>query len=319
MDSNLYAKLRQEINFSRNLFELMKFYCQEALIVVLVTLLLIEDNAFGFLAIPLIGTVMFRNFSLMHEAVHGNISDSKKTNTFFGVVCGTFCCLPYTAWKSIHIEHHKWVGNVEKDPSLAIVKNYPNTEAKLKNLYNFCWKWRIPFGGFMQNVVFWSAAAKYLKANPKTLSSVLGFAVPVIFWSSLILSLSPIQVMILMGGFAFYLFLVEEINFPHHVGLYSPQTTKEKLHPMDQHLVSRTCRYSPWFERYVILNFNFHSEHHLYLSLPWHQLENLHQKLLSSNVALNIVTSEWLSNQQKKSFNDFLFNEKTTEPEKRTA
>jgi fatty acid desaturase len=37
--------------------------------------------------------------------------------------------------------------------------------------------------------------------------------------------------------------------------------------------VTRSSVYPRWLARHLVLNFNLHIEHHLFPSLPWHQLD----------------------------------------------
>jgi fatty acid desaturase len=77
-----------------------------------------------------------------------------------------------------------------------------------------------------------------------------------------------------------YLAMVEVINLPHHLRL--PRLAgsgEEKLSLWNQYKVSRTCVYSGWFSRLVLLNFNYHAEHHMFPTLPWHELPKAYERV----------------------------------------
>jgi omega-6 fatty acid desaturase (delta-12 desaturase) len=70
-------------------------------------------------------------------------------------------------------------------------------------------------------------------------------------------------------AFAIYLFAEELVNFPHHSDLFK---FSQRLPPWEQWKASRSCDY-PWLiSELLVLNFNYHTEHHLYPSLPWYRL-----------------------------------------------
>jgi len=61
----------------------------------------------------------------------------------------------------------------------------------------------------------------------------------------------------------------ELVNLPHHVGL---PAVGGRLPPWEQHRVTRSCHYPRGLSELIVLNFNFHVEHHLFPSLPWFRL-----------------------------------------------
>jgi fatty acid desaturase len=130
---------------------------------------------------------------------------------------------------------------------------------------------------FLQQVVFWSVSCAYLKSRKIDSSQqpqlLLSLVAPLFF-----LIILCISGWLLRGSFFAnlpsvlgYLALVEAVNFPHHLGL--PRISGERsLMLWQQYKVSRTCIYRSWFCKYVLLNFNYHSEHHMFPSLPWREL-----------------------------------------------
>jgi fatty acid desaturase len=72
-------------------------------------------------------------------------------------------------------------------------------------------------------------------------------------------------------GLALLLFFVMEelVNLPHHVAM---PTVQAKLPAWEQFRATRSCYYPPLVSELLVLNFNFHIEHHLFPSLPWYRL-----------------------------------------------
>ena len=68
-----------------------------------------------------------------------------------------------------------------------------------------------------------------------------------------------------------YLVAVELVNFPHHIDMPVVADPDTKLAPWEQHQTTRSCNYGA-LSSFLVLNFNFHIEHHLYPTLPWYRL-----------------------------------------------
>lgn len=73
-------------------------------------------------------------FTPMHDASHGAIASSKSAyralNPIVGRLCGLTLCAPFTAFRCLHMRHHKYTNVRGKDPDLwssapAIVARYP--------------------------------------------------------------------------------------------------------------------------------------------------------------------------------------------------
>lgn len=105
-----------------------------------------------------------------------------------------------------------------------------------------------------------------------------------------------------------YLGLIEIVNFPHHLEL--PQFLGDRHTPvLEQHIICRSCTYPRWFEKWVLLNFNYHVEHHLYPTLPWFELRKAHEV---TSVALgaqyNIEPGfTWILRNRKRRLTDVIY------------
>lgn len=67
----------------------------------------------------LVNTVLiFVSFTPMHDASHGSIAkkDYRWLNDFVGYFCGLIMCLPYSAFRYLHLQHHQHTNDVNKDP-----------------------------------------------------------------------------------------------------------------------------------------------------------------------------------------------------------
>ncbi len=313
MRKELYAGFRKQLNFSFQKKKLAQHVLIDGLFLAAIWGLLVQSAPWNFIAILPMSMLIFRNFGLMHEAVHNQAHPHSFLNSAMGVISGCLCLLPYYLWKKIHLEHHYWAGNVDKDPTLEIVKRYPASSARMQTWMSFCWRMRLPFPAFVQHVVFWAHATRLWLKNIKEPMYWIYLFVPVAFWTGVVVMLNTTQLGILMGSIGLYLYLVEAINFPHHAGAYiedaAAVANKDHLPVWEQHHVARSCVYPKWFQSLVLLHFNYHIEHHTFPDLPWHQLDKAHRLLTQSpevHSNMIIIGNSWLEGKRRGTFGEFV-------------
>lgn len=257
------------------------------------------------LAAILFAFFSFRSFSLMHECVHSAGHSNRKMNNILGAVYGVFCFLPYARWRQLHLEHHIWTGNVDKDPSMKILIGFEAMGFKMPNHVDISWRKWIPFLGLMQHVVFWRQTLS-AKQYPFLIASA-------IYLSASALLLGPLTLLVAL---AIYLEMVEIINFPHHLGM--PQHKGEiRFATYEQSAFTRSCIYPKWFAHYVLLNFNLHNEHHLLPSHPWYQLDAIHEELKALGLELNsCAANAWIIENRMKPIDEVLMETFATERKK---
>lgn len=231
----------------------------------------------------------FRAFALMHDCVHSACHPNMAINTYIGETFGVFSFLPFKSWRQLHLDHHTWTGNVDRDPSMKILLRFKMGGFQVPGFVAFGWRRWVPILAFMQHLVFWQQTVS---------KKQYGFLIGSLTYLAL--------VAVLMGPFALlvglvtYLYLVEIINFPHHLGMR--QFHGEERFPVwEQHRFTRSCLYSKWFAHLVLLNFNLHNEHHLFPSHPWYQLDDLHDELKISETEFNTSSgNQWILQNRKK-------------------
>jgi vanillate O-demethylase ferredoxin subunit len=66
----------------------------------------------------------FASFSPQHDAVHGAVSRNKYVNDLLGTVSITLLApgVSTTIYRILHMEHHRWVGDPDRDPDDLFVK-----------------------------------------------------------------------------------------------------------------------------------------------------------------------------------------------------
>ncbi|MGZ3694762.1 MAG: fatty acid desaturase family protein [Bdellovibrionota bacterium] len=278
MDKKTYLEIREKLAFSPRRWALGRQLLEDLAILGCAGAALSTKTIAGFgFAQILLACLYFRAFSMMHDAVHRSVSERPRLNDWLGVIYGGLCFLPFITWRSMHLEHHSWVGNFEKDPVMKMVRGFPQKSALHRQVDTLLWRSWLPYIALLQELVFWTVSAKFIferssQYEGKRLELVASLAAPLAIAAAVICG------GIFLGGWALmlpsiviYLAMVEVINLPHHLRM--PRLPGDgQLSLWNQYKVSRTCVYSAWFSRFVLLNFNYHAEHHMFPTLPWYEL-----------------------------------------------
>jgi omega-6 fatty acid desaturase (delta-12 desaturase) len=267
-----YDVIRAQLSFRPSaLLGALTILVNAGLAAIVLALLAADSRVAYWGAQLLIPIVMFQAFALLHDCGHGSFSSNRLVNTIVGHYASVLSCLPFLPWKYVHTEHHVWAGNPERDPGLAIVRRA--REGKLPWIIATAWRSWLPLAGFAQHVVFWTypiVQARQGKLSRERLWKCAGS----VAWLAIALfglhALAPqLTFRNLAPGIAVYLVLVELVNIPHHTGLTA---FDGRLPLWEQHLPTRSCNYPPIVSELLVLNFNFHIEHHLFPNLPWYRL-----------------------------------------------
>jgi acyl-lipid omega-6 desaturase (Delta-12 desaturase) len=272
LDKASYIAIKERLSFSPS-----------PLIVVLILALNISLGAFGIWLLSL-GTTpayllsqllfpiaFFQAFSILHECGHGSCTSKSWLNTLIGHYASPLCFIPYFPWKFQHAQHHAWSGNLEKDPSLKLLRDWRSSQ-RVPLLIRLCWRTWIPLAAAVNHLVFWTYPITVLRTGTpsqlrRCIASLIWMAASyagVIYAWPAIFSLGNFAPAIVI-----YLVAVELVNLPHHS---DQRSTTDKLALWEQAYSTRSCYYPKLVSELLVLNFNFHIEHHLFPTLPWYRL-----------------------------------------------
>lgn len=281
MDNIVHRNIRSKLNLKKEPQFLPLFLLQNLTIIALGSIIsyVYYNSAYSAMSIPLWSALIFRNFSYMHDASHNAVSENKFINNFVGIIAGAICLLPFEPWRKSHLEHHIWAGNIDKDPVTAIITAFPKMHKYLRGTLSFFWRSWFPMLACMQYIVFWWLAAKTYLKRPSSMANLVSLAAPAVLWTSMFQLLPTyFSIYVLAPSIIVYMVAVEVVNLPHHLQL--PQNRgNTKLQLWDQYKIARTCIYPRWFARLVVLNFNYHIEHHLFPDVPWYHLDKVHKEV----------------------------------------
>jgi fatty acid desaturase len=164
MDLKTYQSIQSQLNFARRTSMWVRHGLIDLLLLGASLWLLTKASWVPYLAAQaILAVVFFRGFSLMHEAVHQSVSNNPWINTVVGLYGAVLCFMPYHSWKYLHLEHHQWAGNIDRDPSNKLRKDYDPSKRLKYRLLTGIWRSWIPLLGLMQEGVFWVYPFKQLK------------------------------------------------------------------------------------------------------------------------------------------------------------
>ncbi len=196
-------------------------------------------------------------YTPMHEAAHGNINPRHKgIDAVVGWACGVLLLAPFSAFKMLHLRHHRHTNDPEKDPDywvasgnivwvalkcLSIVPNY---------YYHFLIK---PSKASKKHRTATLIGLLFLAGALVLLSTLFGWKTMMVLW-----------VVPALSAFAILAFVLDWI--PHH-----PHRTTSRF------LNTRIILF-PGLSLFMI-NHHLHLVHHLYPCLPFHKYGEAFQKL----------------------------------------
>lgn len=223
-------------------------------------------------AMLLHGLTLVTLFAPMHECVHRTAFASRAANLAVGWVAGVLSVYNSTFYRHFHAWHHRYTQDPERDPELI----YPKARTRLEYAReisgcNFWWRRAVDYPllalGRIEGLPFVPAAARrdiMLSMTAQLLiylavaiAVALGFRGILYFWLLPVLLAQPVLRALL---------IVEHTgcSFDRN-GLTNTRTT----------LTAPPIRLLMW-------NMPFHAEHHLYPTVPFHQLPALHRNIRSS-------------------------------------
>jgi fatty acid desaturase len=212
---------------------------------------------------------LLHGYLIHHEAVHGAVFRRSRANAALGRALGWLLLYPFGPRRKSHLAHHRWTGHPVGDPTnhRAIARLRAMSPAQRRRL-EAMWRCGIPVLVLGETLSLWSQSIGALSVRRRgALLALAAVCCGVLAWSGAWRGLA------LWYAPAWYALLCMEemINLPHHSG--APLIAGAR--PCEfwrQHEVTHSCRSLPLWSSCVLLNFNLHTAHHYFPSLPWYRL-----------------------------------------------
>ena len=264
IDAEIHRRLHT-INH-RSLVRCAVFVCLYAISVSLIVHLQPSfDLGSLLLVVPLyvIAAASLHGISLFtHEAVHGVLSSNRAINRLLGIACAIPVLQNFSAYKVLHLRHHKHLGN-EGDPDHY--DNYSNwtwlvfTMHWIRLIIGYpIYIIMIPILGYRQGK---SSERRWILFETGLLFLAVTVAMSTLSWN-LILHAWLIPMLIINT-------FVNIRGMSQHTFLEKPED------PVQGTRSILTNRVTEFF----MCNENYHLEHHLFPRVPWYNLKRLHGEL----------------------------------------
>lgn len=213
------------------------------------------------------GVLLVFLFTLLHETVHFTVFKSPRLNTITGWFCALILFLPPNWFRYFHLAHHRHTHDPEKDPELE--------GRKTENLSNFVWTVTgLPIWFFHLKMLFMNAFASpgyayvpckgipKIKSEARTMMAVyiILLFISLYFQSTILIWLWLLPILLGQPFLRLYL-MAEHGRCPNVANM----------------LENTRTTYTSQFVRWLAWNMPYHSEHHAYPAVPFHQLPKFHE------------------------------------------
>ncbi|MCG3119479.1 MAG: hypothetical protein ALAOOOJD_01888 [bacterium] len=199
---------------------------------------------------------------LMHEGVHGLLLKKPALNRWLGFVCSAPALVSFSAYRTIHLLHHKYE-HTDQDPDDAEVVAHKFSMPLVAFYYLYA-----VIGAYVY--VFHINIDGFKLANWKNRRSIAAEITIIAAFAGLLFWFLPLEMVLKIWVFP-WLVAAHITSFrgvPEH-GL----TTGGNAFTATRTVVSNK------FVRFMLCNANYHLEHHLFPGMPWYNLPKVHQLL----------------------------------------
>jgi len=220
-------------------------------------------------AMTLHGFALVTMFAPMHECVHRTAFASRSLNEIFGWLAGLLSFYNLTYYRYYHTWHHRYTQDEQRDPELMTPKP--------RNLWEYvCEISAVPYW-FQRPALFIGLALGRTRKYP-FLPASARTGVMVSAGVQLVVYVAALVAIALGYPFAWFYFfcpallaqpILRAILIAEHTGCTTDENGLTN---------TRTTLTNPLI-RLLMWNMPFHTEHHLYPSIPFHQLPRAHREL----------------------------------------
>ena len=208
-----------------------------------------------------------------HECGHGTAFRSRRANDVVYVFASFMLLREPTLWRWSHVRHHSDTIIVGRDPEILFTRPFRvrNVVPNLFNLVNgpkMLWRMARHAAGSIDDEARDFVPEDELRRVVWEARAFLGVLAGVVVWSIAAGSIVPL---LFVGLPSFYgAWWLWFFGTTQHAGL------REDV--LDHRLNTRTVYMNPVL-RFLYLNMNYHLEHHLFPTVPYHALPALHREV----------------------------------------
>jgi fatty acid desaturase len=256
--------------------------------------------------------VLTHLYVIHHETVHSTVFKNRTYNEILGHILSVIIALPFLPRRHSHLHHHNWAGNINDPTNQRLIARLSSaSDSKLK-IINFLWKLCFPFLIVNERIALWRKPFQEwfkggrTKLNKKEIVYQVNYLAFYFLFFIVVCCFGLFTTFInwFLPAWIMLLFVEEMANLPHHADteLYdNPQA----LPFWEQDSVTHSCRSIPFWSKWILLNFNLHTSHHLFPWVPWYKLPEAQKQMQKYAPELgeeNVNEFSWLIKRRPVSF-----------------
>ncbi|MEZ5751143.1 MAG: fatty acid desaturase [Paracoccaceae bacterium] len=215
--------------------------------------------------LPVHGVLLVFLFTLEHECTHRTPFASDRLSDIVGTLCGLVLILPFQWFRAFHLAHHRFTNLPGRDPELASPK--PATLGQ--------WAWHV------SGLPYWGAALALLlrlargREEPDYLPPrARKRAAAEARWMLAVYAV--LAASLLMGPVILWVWVVPVLMGQPVLRLYLLAEHGDCPQVADMFANTRTT-FTTAVVRFLAWNMPYHVEHHVYPTVPFHNLPLLHR------------------------------------------
>lgn len=198
---------------------------------------------------------------LMHEGVHGKLFASAALNRWIGFLCSAPVFVAGSAYRAYHLPHHRAVRSASDPDEFENVTRRPAWLKILLVLWllvgTFWYLVYLPVTGFRMG-------------NRESRRAILEEYALMLLLYGLAFALVPLRILaeVWLLPFLFTALFAQLRGFTEHIFTAGDAPARAARTITSSRLVS-----------FLMLNLNYHLDHHLYPAVPWYNIPRLHELL----------------------------------------
>jgi acyl-lipid omega-6 desaturase (Delta-12 desaturase) len=216
-------------------------------------------------------------FVILHEAGHKTLFRTRRWNRVIGHLAGAFALIPFHNWQRIHARHHLYTGWQDLDATTALLMPRPVRLIE-KVTVNFAWRTGLPLFSILYRIQnFWNLPriTRYLPRSQDIYYAwgnalILGMA-----YVALGFLIGPAVIVNTVGiGLLLSLAIQDIVLLSQHTHMPTHLSSVEPVKvfpPLEQEPYTRSLLLPEWLS-WLLLRFDFHELHHLYVQVPGYDL-----------------------------------------------
>ncbi len=204
--------------------------------------------------------------AIAHDAVHGNLSKSKKVSYWLSLLCWSPTAMSVTIYSNYHLHHHR-IANTYPDVDNFVVTDYTKNPIAAKALLLVVYTFGYPIYFLFQMLRYMKRLSSWERVRMNLELALMFGAVGAAWW------FMPGRVFFFFYGLPFILgaFLASSTSMIEHFGMAATD---------DDAYSSRTYGTSCHVTNFLWNNVTYHNEHHKYPGIPFYNLARFHHAAL---------------------------------------